>query len=814
MSNEWNINTLPFPGSDLGGLLAFLWGSPQVRMILALAATCLAAALAVQLTRRALHGRERKRWAAGSRYVEIAAPGTVSESGGEVFWDHLSSIVTSAWRRYWYGQPWVLWEMRVDRRRLTVRVWVPSCIDTTLIEGAIEAAWPGASTTIVEAEPPLRLQARFKGGRLSWPKNVDVPVRPGTPGFDVMRFLAHDIGELDADTSLVVQVAARPASRRQMSRISKAAWSNGDSGGTSFMKSLVNELLDIVHPASSPGPGPARPVPEAAWISHKRKLLQERVSKGTLWSGSARWAVSMPEGRSAQMKVVNDQVGASVRSLAGVSGVYRRRLRRPERMVNTWALGSTVLMNTPEIATLAHLPFDEIVPVLERARARRVRPIEAVRSGGRNVKPLGRAAQGGRKVGLTAADARQHVHVLGATGTGKSTLQLNMILAEIKSGNGVMVIDPKGDLINDLLDRLDPEAVKGRLVLIDPSEPNGHGFYPLSGPNSEIAVDHMVGICNKLWERHWGPRADYILRNGLRTVIAAGLDLVDLPELMMKRDYWREVVKRLDPGDEQLLGFWAWWEDLDKTSRHQAIGPILSRFDAMFGNDFMRATFGKPANPVDIGKVLDSGGIVLARLPKGEMPESAVPLLGSVLVAKAWQTAMRRSELPDHKRPETVLYIDEAHNFLNLPYKIEDLLAEARGLRMGLVLAHQHLGQLNRELADGISANARNKVFFNASPEDAHRLQRHTLPELSEEDLARMGAWEAGCRLIVDGVATPAFTLRTDPPAPIVGKAEQIRAEATGRPYKPPVPGPFTKILRQRLAEQRREDEERFGEAA
>lgn len=789
-------------------LLTHLWHSPQVRMLAAVLLVGLGVVLAVQVLRRVLHGREQARWQAGSHYVEIAAPGVVPESGGEVFWDHLGSIARPAWRRYWYGQPWVLWEMRVERRRLTVRVWVPSCIDTALIEGAVEAAWPGASTTVIEAESPLRMQSLVKGGRLAWARGVDVPVAPGPAGFDVMRFLLHDIGDLDVDTCLVVQVGVCPASRRQISRMSKAAWSNGGGGGSSFMKSLVNEALDVVHPASSPSSGTRGPVPETAWVSHKRKLLQDRVSKGSLWSGSARWAISMPEGQRARLKAINTQVGASVYSLAGSNGVYRRGLLRPERLVNTWALGSTVTLNTPEIATLAHLPFDETVPVLERARARRVRPVEAVRSGGRNITPLGRSAQGGRKVGLAAADARQHMHILGATGTGKSTLQQNMILADIKNRKGLMVIDPKGDLINDLLDRLDPETVKGRLMLIDPSEPDGHGFLPLSGPNSEIAVDHMVGICNKLWERHWGPRADYILRNGLRTVLTAGLDLVDLPGLMMKRDYWREVVKRLDPGDEQMLGFWVWWADMDKTSRYQAIGPILSRFDALFGNEFMRATFGKPTKPVDIGEVLDSGGIVFARLPKGEMPESAVPLMGSVLVAKAWQTAMRRSELPDRKRPETVLYIDEAHNFLNLPYAIEDLLAEARGLHMGLVLAHQHLGQLGRELADGISANARNKVFFNASPEDAHRLQRHTLPELGEEDLARMGAWEAGCRLIVDGVATPAFTLRTDPPAPIVGKAEEIRAEATGRQPRKKT-DQLKKILRQRQA-----DQERFGEAA
>jgi hypothetical protein len=778
------------------------------------AAVCLAVAFAVQLTRRVLHDRERQRWLAGSRYVEIAAPGAVSESGGAVFWDHLGSIGRRSSRRFWFGQPWVVWELRVDRRRLTVRVWVPSCIDTALIEGAVEAAWPGASTTVVEAEPPIQTRQLIRGGRLSWPKSTDEPVALAPTGVDPMRFLLHVMGELEADTCLVVQVGVSPASRRQMSRISKAAWSNGQSGGSSMLKGFANDLLDFVHPGPSAKSTQSYPQPEPAWISYKRKRLQERVKAGSMWSTSVRWAIAMPEGQAARLKVETENVAAAARSLASGNDASRRKLQRPERLCNQWALGSTALLNTPEVATLAHLPFDETVPALERARARRVRPVEAVRSGGRNVTPLGRAAQGGRKVGLTAADARQHVHILGATGTGKSTLQQNMILAEIKNRKGIMVIDPKGDLINDLLDRLDPETVKGRLVLIDPSEPNGHGFFPLSGPNSEIAVDHMVGICNKLWERHWGPRADYILRNGLRTVLAAKLDLVDLPGLMMKPDYWREVVKRLDPDDEQLLGFWVWWEDMDKTSRYQAIGPILSRFDALFGNEFMRSTFGKPVNPVDIGEVLDNGGIIFARLPKGEMPESAVPLMGSVLVAKAWQTAMRRSDMPEGKRPETVLYIDEAHNFLNLPYKIEDLLAEARGLRMGLVLAHQHLGQLNRELADGISANARNKVFFNASPEDAHRLQRHTLPELSEEDLARMGAWEAGCRLIVDGVAAPAFTLRTDPPAPIVGKAEQVRAEAVGRNPKLPEVGPSTKILRQRLAEQRRADEERFGEAA
>ncbi|MQM24631.1 type IV secretory system conjugative DNA transfer family protein [Glycomyces albidus] len=670
-----NIPTLVEGGP--WGLLTHVWHAPQVRLLATALLVALGAALAVQVLRCVLHGRERRRWLAGSRYIAIAAPGVVTENGGAVFWDHLSVIARPAWRRFWFGQPWVLWELHADRRNFTVRVWVPSCIDAALVEGAIEAACPGASTTVVEAEPPLRVQPSMKGERLAWPKGTDVPVVVSPAGVDPMRPLLHAVG-----------VGVCPASRRAMSRMSKAAWSHGQSGGSSMLKGFANDLLDLVQPGPAAKSTPSRTQPEAAWVTRKRKILQERVSTGSLWSASVRWAVSMPEGRSVRLKREAASTAAAVSMLTGGVSALRRRLARPERQVNSWALGRTVMVNTPEVAALAHLPFDEIVPALDRARARRVRPVEAVPSGGRGVKPLGRAAQGGRKVGLHTADARQHLHVLGSTGTGKSTLLQHMILSDIKNRRGTMVIDPKGDLINDLLDRLDPETVRGRLTLIDPAEPGGHGFLPLSGPDGEIAVDHVVGICNQLWERHWGPRATYVLRNGLRTVLAAELDLIDLPGLMMKPDYWREVVKRLGPGDEQLLGFWVWWEDMDKTSRYQAIGPILSRFDALFGNEFMRSTFGKPAKPVDIGRALDTGGIVFARLPKGEMTESAVPLMGSVLVAKAAQAAMRRSHLPDHQRPESVLYLDEAHNFLNLPQRIEELLTEARAMRMGLVLAH------------------------------------------------------------------------------------------------------------------------------
>ena len=164
--------------------------------------------------------------------------------------------------------------------------------------------------------------------------------------------------------------------------------------------------------------------------------------------------------------------------------------------------------------------------------------------------------------------------------------------------------------------------------------------------------------------------------------------------------------------------------------------------------------------------VLD-GGILLARLPKGSLGDDGTRLVGSIVVAQVWAAATARAAVPQHLRRDAALVIDECHNFLNLPYGIPEILAEARGLRLSLTLAHQHLAQLPREMREGISSNARNKLIFTVGPDDARDLARHTLPQLGEHDLAHLDAFHAAARLVNHGADTPAFTLRTRPlPAP------------------------------------------------
>ncbi len=216
----------------------------------------------------------------------------------------------------------------------------------------------------------------------------------------------------------------------------------------------------------------------------------------------------------------------------------------------------------------------------------------------------------------------------------------------------------------------------------------------------------------------------------------------------------------------------------------------MNKLRAFLLRDFVRQVVGRPDSSFDMGQVID-GGICLVRVPKGILGEETSRLLGSFVVAKVWQTATHRARLGQAARIDSSLVVDECQNFLNLPRSFDEMLAEARGYRLSMVLAHQHLGQLPRELREAVSANARTKVWFYMSPEDAHTLGRHVAPEVSEHDLAHLGVYTAAARLVVDGEETPAFTLRTRPaPAAIAGRAEAVRAAnraAHHRPKKPPV---------------------------
>ncbi|WP_280483213.1 type IV secretory system conjugative DNA transfer family protein, partial [Nocardia cyriacigeorgica] len=295
-------------------------------------------------------------------------------------------------------------------------------------------------------------------------------------------------------------------------------------------------------------------------------------------------------------------------------------------------------------------------------------------------------------------------------------------------------------------------------------------------------VDNLATIFHRTFAQWWGPRTDDVLRASLLTLCRQPgvATLTDLPRLLTEPAFRTRVTRATT--DPVLRGFWSSYEELTDSARNQVIGPLLNKLRHFLFRQFVRDALAAGPSTVDLGDVLDHGGICLARIPKGSLGEDTSRLMGSLLVARTWQATTARVGTHPDQRPDATLALDEAHNFLNLATPLEDMLAEARGLRLSLVIAHQNLGQLPTDMRAAVSANARNKVIFTASPEDARDLARHTTPWLSEHDLTHLDAFHAAARVLVRGQQAPPFTLTTQPLPPAVpGRAREIRAAARAR---------------------------------
>ena len=422
---------------------------------------------------------------------------------------------------------------------LTVGLWVPGTVAPRLVERAVEAAWPGARASVAAATPPLSDEAgtRVLGGALRLAGGRWQPLRT-EHWVDPLRALLGAAGELAGGETAVTQVLARPAAGRRLAGASRAA--RALAGAPSPRARVVGGLLDLLTPGR--GRTPKRPAGagEALRMAEARAALAKLA--GPCWEVQVRYGVAGPDrpDRHGRLRARAHALAAAFAVHSGRNRLGRHRLGHPARTLATRPLGRGDLLSTGELASLAHLPADPAVPGLARAGARPVPPPPGLPTSG---KLLGDSELGTpRPVRLTPADACQHVHLLGATGSGKSTLITNLALQDIEAGRGVVVVDPKGDLITDLLDRLPEEAVD-RLVLLDPDERAAPPtLNPLDGDDPDLAVDHLVGILHRIWIAHWGPRIDDVLRASCLTLLRRpGATLTDIPRLLGDPDFRRPV---------------------------------------------------------------------------------------------------------------------------------------------------------------------------------------------------------------------------------------------------------------------------------
>lgn len=757
------------------------------------AAITLPLAIATLLgARRWWRARTEARWHDGARQVTVLAPPEVDPAGGQALFANLVGLMRPTWARLVGDQPHVAFEYRFSETGVRIGLWVPGVVPPGLVERAVEAAWPGAHTTTAPANAPVPavregMRRVVVAGQLRLARSEALPLRTDFDADPIRALIGAPVG-LTGHEHACVQILARPVTGIRVRRARRAA-RRLHSGGSPH---LVGRMLDLATPgATRPSRTRSRPMvdPQTALATSAENRAIITKQRGAQYETLIRYAAlaDLPHtATAAELRQARQTCRGRAHALAAAFAAYtehnhytRTRLRHPDTLLTARRLRRGDLLSVPELAALAHLPTDEAIPGIERAGARAIAPPPGIATPGQHAKPLGVTDTGHtRPVGLRVADARHHLHVLGATGSGKSTLLANMILADATAGRGVVVVDPKGDLVTDLLARL-PRSAGDRLVLFDAdSKARQPCLNPLDGGDTDVAVDNLTSIFRRVFSAFWGPRTDDVMRAACLTLRAQDgvTTLADIPRLLGEDAFRHRVVAAVT--DPTLRGFWTSYDQLSEPARAQIIAPLMNKLRAFLLRPFVKHALAAGPSTVDFSDVLD-GGICLVRIPKGSLGEESARLVGSLVVARTWQAATARARIPQRHRCDASLLIDECHNFLNLPYAIEDMLAEARGFHLSLTLAHQHLDQLGRELKEGISTNARSKIYFTASPEDARDLARHTEPRLRAHDLSHLGAYHAAARLVSHGQQSEPFTLRTRPlPDGVPGRARELRRAA------------------------------------
>ena len=378
-----------------------------------------------------------------------------------------------------------------------------------------------------------------------------------------------------------------------------------------------------------------------------------------------------------------------------------------------------------------------------------------------------------REVRFKEKDRSRHHYIIGKSGSGKSALLSYMARQDVQNGKGVCVIDPHGDLVEDVLAFVPKERAKD-VIVFDPGDQERpmalNILEAVSASEQDLVSSQATEIFIKLFgDEIFGPRIQHYFRNACLTLmedVEEGATLIDVPRMFTDDAFMKYKVKKVK--NPVVKSFWQnEYANTGDRERQEMIPYFSAKFGPFITNSIMRNTIGQVKSSFDFRKVMDEGKILLVKLSKGKIGDLNTQLLGLIIVARIQMAAMSRADIPEKERRDFYLYVDEFQNFATDSFC--SILSEARKYHLSLIMAHQYISQLtvskfgtsSTQIRDAVFGNVGTMCSFKVGAEDAEYLAKEYAPLLSEQDVLGISNYKMYIKLNINNTTSRPFSCST-----------------------------------------------------
>lgn len=359
------------------------------------------------------------------------------------------------------------------------------------------------------------------------------------------------------------------------------------------------------------------------------------------------------------------------------------------------------------------------------------------------------------RFGIKQADRLLHMYIIGKTGVGKSTMLKSMFLQDAIGRQGACLLDPHGDLCRDILLSLPQECSADVIYFNLPDTKLTLRYNPFKRVSFEkrsLVASGIMEVFKKLWSDAWGVRLEHILRNCILALLdQPEATIADIPKILLDRSFRTQVIKNIE--NESVKDFWEkefvvykWYDFL----------PVLNKVGGMLAHPVIKRVLIENKEEVSLRRAMDEGKIILVNLSKGHLGEDASHLLGALFVSSINSAAFSRADTLEEQRVPFMLYMDEFHNFSTL--SLVNMFSELRKFKIGMILAHQYMHQLDEDIRRAILGNAGTIISFRVGTEDAQYLAKEMLPTFTVQDFISLANHCIYLKLMIDGIPSKPFS--------------------------------------------------------